>query len=547
MNSAGSSCFRSFLCQRVSISRAATWSMALAVCWTLPFLQYGWLLSHRTFPLGDGGLWYVVAKSLLQNGFALPLSVEFNGTDMALSYPPLGAYLLASVNAGTAVDLLALLIWLPFVLNILSAILFHLFAKRYFQSDPAAICSSLLFPYILQLGCPMFFTGGSLPRSLGLVFMLWALYVACGERVRHCKTSSLLLGVIIGGAILSHPTAGLWSAAGVTFLSAYEHRFGRTSLLLAGVSSAIVIAPWLAYVLPVNGVTPFLSALAASGGEMWGWRRLGTPEAWLIPGGFLGALGIVGMLLLLRRGLYTAPCLLLVGLVLDHRGLFVLHGVVIAVLAIGTAVAVIYESLSSLNSDQTHLLQRYLPHAVFALLLVGGYVVELVDFRARFAELSDDPMASSQAPYAVISRSLPSNRPVLYLRGRALVERAEWLSVFSNATFFPFSQAAEWDGTYARHATAFNNLARCCQSGSIACVASVVAEESLKDAVVLVDQHTCARLIDSFPLSVQKEALPGAVLIREPSAVFRDSAPLPAVQKAREGVRVDNQQSPGVG
>jgi hypothetical protein len=93
------------------------------------------VIAGREFPLNDGGYWYVFTKALVENHFALPEFVQFNGRALPTYYPPLAGYLLALISSLGNIDILSLLLWVPFFLCLSMILVFYTFTLRLFEDQ----------------------------------------------------------------------------------------------------------------------------------------------------------------------------------------------------------------------------------------------------------------------------------------------------------------------------------------------------------------------------------------------------------------------------
>lgn len=502
----------------------------LAKCWPIwlgasavllvPFITWGAVLWGRTFPVGDGGLWYVIASEISANHGLPPTSLKFNGNLLPLGYPPLSAYLLLGIQLISATDPLTLMVWIPYLLNILSVLFFYLFAKNYFAEprlNKAGVLATLSYPFILHT-CTNFFSGGALPRSLGLNFIFLSWWMLCRHRVSHGNswTTIFLIGLFIAGAGLSHPTAALWSVAGVVLLSIFEARLSNRQLLASLAIAGLIMAPWMTFVLSANPIDIFLKAFSVGSGEMWGWRRFGQPESFLMPGGFVGSLGLLGILLLVRERMFAPSLLLLMGLILDRRGLFVLHGVSIAALGLGFCLA----SLSSYFSSE-RIFHNRLALWLFILAVGLPMMVNQASFVAERFKTSVDiiPIDTVEEYKSIIKVFEPGDKIAL-LAGRWERINGEWLSALSKLDIYPLPQAQEWTGRYASQIESFNKLAKCCSSSGWSCVQNTISKEELFARTFLIDMEFCSSVLLDYKGEIDLSSIRGFAIIK-PAVVER--------------------------
>jgi hypothetical protein len=103
------------------------------------------------FPVGDGGMFYVMVREIQQAGMTIPAATAYNGAGIPFAYPPLGLWLMALLGNVLPVSLLDLFQWWPAICSILMLPVFYLLARRLLGS---------WFPAVVALGA-----FAMLPRS----------------------------------------------------------------------------------------------------------------------------------------------------------------------------------------------------------------------------------------------------------------------------------------------------------------------------------------------------------------------------------------------
>lgn len=489
---------------------------------SLPLLIWGAFLWGLNFPMGDGGLWFVMSRDIINNhGWPLT-NLKFNGEILPLGYPPLAAYLLIGVEVITKIEPLILMVWLPYIMNLLSLLPFYHFTRNYFlntKDSKIAVFATASYAVILAT-CNNFFSGGALPRSLGLNFLLLAWWSVSRstftERQLYLKVFAI--SVFLAGAGLSHPTAALWSIAGVILLSVFDRRLSNRHLLGGLFLAALICLPWIILVLSKNEIEIFIKAFSVGSGEMWGWRRFGQPQELLIPGGFLGALGVLGIIFLIKERMLVMPLLMLMGLLIDRRGLFVLHGVCVAAVALGYGVmrlvGYLRESHCSIsistNNDRNNQASTYhgVGTVILSLVILSVLVVDQVIFIGdRFFDPKHDLKVDSLEEYQAIIRGFKSDERVSLLAGRWESINGEWLSALSNIRIYPLPQAQEWTGNYAQQIEVFNKIAKCCLVGGWGCLRENKLADELSKGEILVDLSTCSSVLQDYHGQVDLERI----------------------------------------
>jgi hypothetical protein len=243
------------------------------------------------FPVGDGGLFAVMAQDLRAAGFAPPLTTSYNGGGIPFAYPPLGLYLLAAVP-GSCHDTLR---WLPGLLATAAIPSIYLVALPR-VGVMAAVASAAAFAVMPQ-AVVVLIEGGGVTRSLGLVLALLA--VAAADRHRW-----LPAGGLFAAAALSHPAAGAFAFLGVVLA-----RTPLRSTLVAIGTGVVLVLPWFALVVARHGVDVFLNA--ATSQDPAPLRGVADVLAYPLPN-VVGFLAVPGLVLNPRLGAWFVASAVLV-------------------------------------------------------------------------------------------------------------------------------------------------------------------------------------------------------------------------------------------
>ena len=283
------------------------------------------LVAPRTFPINDGGFWCLAAQRLIENNFALPTSISFNGQNIPFAYPPLGVYLLAFISYITGVNTISLTLWLPLGLNLITILVFSLFALRFFGPTSEFVIASLLFPLFPQ-SYQWFVMGGGVTRGLGFIALLLC-WRAClyASNTHYSMKNSLAVGVFLAAAVLSHPSAGLWSIFGIIiFLSTGLRRFHLWQMIRPGLIAITLLSPWVVLMLARYGISPFIHAFG-SGEQMNYGMLLEWSHNWgLAP--VSSGLILIGITATIKNHRPQLVMFFMLGLVLDIIGLIPTFG-----------------------------------------------------------------------------------------------------------------------------------------------------------------------------------------------------------------------------
>jgi hypothetical protein len=204
------------------------------------------------FPLGDGGLFWVMANDLIGNGFVPPVVTTYNGGQIPWMYPPLGLYLAALLGGG--------LEWfriLPVAYAIATLPAVWLLARA-LTTDRAAIVAVIAY----GLSAPAYFglvAGGGVTRAPGVVLALLTMWAV----VRSRPVSA---GVLGGLVILTHPTAAVYGGLASAVL--WATRGAPARMLIAPVIAVGIGALWFAPMIVLHGIDSLSASLGSRGTDL---------------------------------------------------------------------------------------------------------------------------------------------------------------------------------------------------------------------------------------------------------------------------------------
>jgi len=214
------------------------------------------------FPLNDGGMFLGMIRDLQASHYLLPPTSSYNYIGIPFAYPPFGFYLARLVSDVFGFTEIALLLWLPPLVNTLSILAFFLLASSLLESRTRGAAAAVFYAFT-PVGYGWFVMGGGLTRSLGSLFLLlsvWSVYRLFREGSPRALALSVLFCTL---TVVSHPEAGVHTAASCILLWLFHGRTVRSTMqaLLVGAGVSILSAPWWLTVISYHGIAPFLSAL----------------------------------------------------------------------------------------------------------------------------------------------------------------------------------------------------------------------------------------------------------------------------------------------
>lgn len=207
------------------------------------------------FPLNDGGLFFSMVTAIQEAGWALPVTVAWNGGDLPFTYPPLALYLAGLSGAGLGLDLLATFRFLPLAASALVVPAVYLLGRRLLSSDAAGLAGALTYA-LAPTAFIWLVQGGGITRAPGM--LLGVLTISLSVELVRAPTlgRAALTGILAGLTVLTHPAAAVFTALSATLIWAFEGR-SRQSLTWSGAAvgvALLVAAPWAALVIQHHGL-----------------------------------------------------------------------------------------------------------------------------------------------------------------------------------------------------------------------------------------------------------------------------------------------------
>ena len=253
-----------------------------------------------SFPLNDGGLFYVMAQELQDSHLRLPYYVSYNGGQIPFIYPPLGHFLLVIFAEVTHTPLITMMRLLPPFISILTIPAFYFLARSLLNEKGTAFISVCVFA-VLPPAFDWLIMGGSITRTPGFLFALLTLNQAI-LLYRYCRKVNLILTVVFSSlTVFSHP-AMAWFVlySSILFFLYFLPNLKKLGLsLVVAVSVILLTTPWWFTLVARFGFQPLLNALKVGTGSISGWTFflpflfLFTNEPLLDLQAVLGLLGVM--------------------------------------------------------------------------------------------------------------------------------------------------------------------------------------------------------------------------------------------------------------
>ena len=384
------------------------------------------VLSGDGFPAGDGGLFAVMATELRDAFPWFPFRTSYNDAAIPFSYPPLGPIVLAAVPGspiGTEILLVA-------AVSLGSVVAFYLAARTVLSNPASALVATFVFGLLPNAWLSL---GGDSVRGVFLLLLLLAVWRTWHLVANPTLPGLLLVGLICGLALLSHPIA--WTVLPVSLgvvWAAHPSRRGVLGLLGAAGVAALVVGPWLVLVVSRHGADPFLSAAVSHGTAPLALRALRFGLSGFNGPDVVGAFAILGLMLASHRGPRFVP--------LWFAALLITPGAELRTLAAPVALAI--GILISELVAKAPPMGRVIP----AVAAVGSAAALGFAALTTFATSSDYGVVSPEDRAAAewMRRSLDPASRVAIISADSNTSVEEWLPALSSLHSVGTYQGSEW-------------------------------------------------------------------------------------------------------
>jgi hypothetical protein len=410
------------------------------------------------FPVGDGGMFYVMVREIQQAGMGIPATTAYNRAGIPFAYPPLGLWLMALLGNILPVPLLDLFQWWPVICSILMLPVFYLLARRLLGSWFPAVVALGAFA-LLPRSFETLIEGGGVTRAPGYLFALLAMYAMVvaldTDRRRFAAGAALAAGL----AVLSHPNAALVTVVSLVVLALLRRPSRRAvlDLVLVLAGAAVVAAPWWLVDLLRFGAAPLLSAAGAGSqlGPIAGAFRLLTfdfAEEPFLP--WITALGAVGLAWCLARRRFLLPVWLVAILLVDATAAPTDATIPLALLAALGLVEVVLPALASVASSVADtsggLALLASRPARLALVVVTGLAFLGAIYRPLDVPSTDHTLpVDVRSSMAWVAAHTPADATFAVVTGRDWYadEVSEWFPALAGRRSVATVQGYEWLGS----------------------------------------------------------------------------------------------------
>lgn len=236
------------------------------------------------FAFGDGGLFWVMARDLRENGFIPPDFTTYNTGDIPWVYPPLGLYVVALL--GGSLDLFRIL---PALYAIATLPAVWLLARELIGERGA-----LIAVVAYGLSAPAYaglIAGGGVTRAPGLIFAVLTMWAVVRGHVGRA-------GVFGGLTLLTHPIAAFYAVLSAAAL--WATRGAPLRMLIAPVIAFVIGLAWFGPMALRHGLAPLLSGAGSRDLDIVG-NVVELVAVSLNPPNLAFTIGIVGMVVAVIR------------------------------------------------------------------------------------------------------------------------------------------------------------------------------------------------------------------------------------------------------
>ena len=402
-----------------------------------------WLAS---FPINDGGMFFVMMKDLQASRFIPPAFTTYNNLNIPFAYPPLALYIGAGISSLFNISLIKILQWLPPLINSLCVLFFYFLSHEVLEDKFKSTIAALIFAFTPHLNTWLS-AGGGLTRSFGTLFMM--LTVMYSHRLFAKNNSKAILGVIIFGSltVLSHTESTVFAITLPIYVWLLKSRSAKSALQggLIAIGVLVLAGPWYVWVIYSHGFETLLSALTTGGQTIWSVLRLInvdiiTEEPYL---DLLGVFGILGMTFLVIKKEYFIPLMLVAIFLVEPRSAHTIVNIPLA-MAGGIFLAnILLPALEKISEEQIPNNNRGIK--VFLIISIPYLLVNSI--YQGFTLSQNHLSKSEQTAMTWIKENTPEDSQFLVITGEpeAMCDSsAEWFPALTERESLSTLQGREW-------------------------------------------------------------------------------------------------------
>lgn len=231
----------------------------------LGFIVGGWLrlylAASADFPIGDGGLFYVMIQAIQANSYHLPKFITYNGLLIPFSYPPFAFYLVGIATDILHTPLIDVMRWFPAIILTATFPAVYLLANSLLRSQLKASLTVSIFA-LLPRSITWLIKGGGVTRSVGQLFLILAtvsLYFLFKSRERKYLLPSILFSSLV---CITHLEAAIHTVGFglVLWLFYGKNKEGVYHAIITAVGTLVSTSVWWLPTVTRHGLLPFINA-----------------------------------------------------------------------------------------------------------------------------------------------------------------------------------------------------------------------------------------------------------------------------------------------
>ena len=393
----------------------------------------------NTFPLHDGGFFYVLIQDLLSNNFALPAFSSYNNAAIPFIYPPFGFYFVGGLERLFGADRLLLMRIVPLLVTSLTVPAFYFLALELLKDREQAFASAIIFS-LLPYSYRWLIMGGGITRSFGALFMILAMIYLI-RFLREGKTQAgVLCPLFCGLTVLSHPEWAwfLFYSIGIYVIVALIRKqrkaLLRSVIILAG--TLIVILPWILKIYSPEILLPLQDSGFSRWGEILRFFTLNWSNEILFP--VITVFALFGLLITIKNKTLLLAVWLPAVFILQGRAAAQKAVVPLALLA-GVGLVRMGAWLKNRYPD---FFRSFFFKFLVGMLLVYVVMGSMVSVIGYASPLSAQELES----ISWIGQSTPTDSSFLMISGEAWVKEdySEWVVALTGRHSVSLVQGYEW-------------------------------------------------------------------------------------------------------
>jgi hypothetical protein len=220
------------------------------------FLLRWVFFASSSFPLHDGGLFYIMVGDLIRNGFQIPVFTSYNNASIPFIYPPLGLFLTGWIESVFKADRLQLFRWIPLLVSTAAIPAFYFLARQVLKEKWTSLAVTAAFS-VLPMSYAWVIMGGGVTRAFGELFCILALAFVLRFLDSARWQDGLPAALFCGFTVLSHPEWAwfLFYSLALLCLAAIFQKRGKALILSLAVllGTLLVVSPWLVSIIKLHG------------------------------------------------------------------------------------------------------------------------------------------------------------------------------------------------------------------------------------------------------------------------------------------------------